>query len=317
MREQWMLSSRVPDLAALQMLCAVHNLGSFSAAGKALGLSQQAVSSRMRALEDQVGSPILMRSPRGSTLTPTGTLVIGWAMPVLDAAEELDAGIASLRQNSAQKLRVVASQTIAEHLLPGWLVTLRRQQEASGTRPSAIELTVANSEASGAMVRAGQVDVGFIESMRPPRGLAHQRVLQDELVVVVAPGHRWARRDTPLTADELARTPLVIRESGSGTRSALESILAARAPDSPRADAAVELSTSAAVRSAIAAGIAPGVLSILAVRDDVTLGRLVVIPTEKPLLRPLTATWQAAGGGLTGPARALIAIAATSPSNPG
>jgi DNA-binding transcriptional LysR family regulator len=306
-----MLSSRVPDLAALQMLCAVHKLGSFSAAGKALGLTQQAVSSRMRALEDQIGTPVLLRSPRGSTLTPTGTLIVGWAMAVLDAAGQLDAGITSVRQNSSQKLRVVASQTIAEHLLPGWLVTLRRQQEGNNAIPSAIDLIVANSEASAALTRAGEVDVGFIESPRHGPGLSSQKLLRDELVVVVAPAHRWARRKAPLTAAELANTPLVTRELGSGTRSAFESILTRQVPDSPHADPAVELSTSAAVRSAIAAGIAPGVLSKLAVRDDITLGRLVAVATERPLWRSLTAVWQAGGGGPTDPARDLITIAAT------
>lgn len=309
-----MLSPRVPDLAALQMLSAVHNFGSLSAAGKALGLSQQAVSSRMRAIEDQVGSALLERSPRGSVLTPTGMLIIGWATDVLEAAERLDAGIASVRQKSAEKLRVVASQTIAEHLLPGWLVGLRREQEATGISPSAIELTVSNSATAGAMVSAGEVDLGFIESIHAPRGLARQRLLHDELVVVVTPGHRWARRDLPLTSEELAETPLVTRELGSGTRSTLESVLAERAPQTPRAPAAVELSTSAAVRSAIAAGIAPGVLSILAVRDDVTLGRLVVVPTEHSLRRPLTAVWQV-GGGPSRPARDLLRIAAASPSD--
>jgi DNA-binding transcriptional LysR family regulator len=72
---------------------------------------------------------------------------------------------------------------------------------------------------------------------------------------------------------------------------------------------AVELSTSAAVRSAIAAGTAPGVLSALAVRDDLTLGRLVAVPTEQPILRPLTAIWQGGRTPPPGPARDLIAIA--------
>ena len=125
-----MLSPRVPELAALQMLSCISRLGSFSATGKELGLSQQAVSSRMRALERQVGSTLFVRTPRGSALSPTGLLVANWADDVLAAAARLDAGIAAIRTDVASRLQVVASQTIAQHLLPQWLVTLRQQEAA-------------------------------------------------------------------------------------------------------------------------------------------------------------------------------------------
>lgn len=165
-----MLSPRIPDLSALEMLAAVHDLGSLSAAGKHLGLSQQAVSSRMRSLESQIGSVLLTRTPRGSTLTESGALVAGWAAEVLAAAERLDAGIASLRSDTARQLKVAASQTIAEHLLPLWLVALRRQQESLGLVPTVVELTVNNSEATVALVRSGQAAIGFIESPHLPPG---------------------------------------------------------------------------------------------------------------------------------------------------
>ncbi len=307
-----MLSSRMPELTALQMLSLVHRTGSLSATGKVLGISQQAVSSRMRALEKLVGSSLLDRSPRGSTLTATGSLIAGWADDVLAAAERLDAGIASVHSDTHRRLQVVASQTIAEHLLPQWLVLLRRHQESRGMVPTVVELSVTNSQSAAAMVRAGDASLGFVESPNLPTDLAGTTVQYDELVVVVAPGHRWVRRRTPLSAEELASTPLVTRESGSGTRDALESMLADRAPGTPLARPLVELSTSAAVRSAIAAGTAPGVLSALAVHDDLLLHRLVAIPTRNlPLRRPLTALWRT-NTPPTGPAHSLIAIATAS-----
>nr|WP_250647501.1 LysR family transcriptional regulator [Dermabacter vaginalis] len=192
-----MLSPRIPDLSALEMLAAVHDLGSLSAAGKHLGLSQQAVSSRMRSLESQIGSVLLTRTPRGSTLTESGALVAGWAAEVLAAAERLDAGIASLRSDTARQLKVAASQTIAEHLLPLWLVALRRQQESLGLVPTVVELTVNNSEATVALVRSGQAAIGFIESPHLPPDLSAAAVQNDYMVVVVAPDHPWARRRTP------------------------------------------------------------------------------------------------------------------------
>lgn len=128
-----MLSPRMPDATSLGMLVAVANHGSFSAAGKALGLSQQAISSRMRSLESRLGVSLLLRTPRGSTLTQDGVLVGLWARDVLAAAELLDVGAAALRGEGHQELVVAASQAVAEHLLPVCLVELLRGQELSTT----------------------------------------------------------------------------------------------------------------------------------------------------------------------------------------
>lgn len=79
----------------------------------------------MRALEARIGSLLLTRSPRGSNLSDSGVLLAGCAADVLAAAEHLDAGIVSLRSESVRQLHLVASRTIAEYLLPQWLVGLR------------------------------------------------------------------------------------------------------------------------------------------------------------------------------------------------
>lgn len=306
-----MLSPRVPELSALQMLSSISRLGSFSATGKELGLSQQAVSSRMRALERQVGSTLFVRTPRGSALSPTGLLVANWADDVLAAAARLDAGIAAIRTDVASRLPVVASQTVAQHLLPQWLVTLRQQEAAQNRTPSVIELSVTNSATAIDMVMTGGAVVGFIETSVLPRGLAHTVVDWDTLVVVVAPDDPWAHRSSALTLAELAATPLVTREIGSGTRGSLEQLLTEQVPHIPLAAPVVELSTAASVRSAIAAGIAPGVLSASAVHDDVLLGRLVIVPTPGTVLsRPLSAIWRSGVNPPRGPARDLVDIAA-------
>jgi molybdate transport repressor ModE-like protein len=305
-----MNGSRMPDLIALQLLTAVQREGSFSAAGAVLGVSQQAVSSRIRSLEELVGAQLFTRSPRGAVLTSEGALVCEWAQEVLDAAERLDAGIGSLRDEQARRLRVAASQTIAGHLLPQWLVTLRRQEEASGSPLTAVELSVGNSRWTADAVRSGHADLGFIETPLLPPDLASTTVSDDELIVVTAPDHPWSRRRIALTAAELAQTPLVTREEGSGTRDALESALTRTVPGAELTSPAIELATSAAVRSAIAAGIAPGVLSRMAVRDDLVLGRLVAIAVDDlSLHRPLSAIWLKNSTSPSARARDLLAIA--------
>ncbi|MEO7122166.1 MAG: LysR family transcriptional regulator [Lacisediminihabitans sp.] len=301
----------MPELSALRMLHVVRESGSFSAAGAAIGLSQQAVSSRMLALERLLGIRLFERSPSGSSLTASGALIADWADEVLSAAERMEAGIASLGSERAASLRVVASQTIAEHLMPKWMVMLRRQQTADGRSVTPIELSVSNSRAAADAVRDGTAAIGFIETPMLPTGLVSKTIRTDEMAVVVAPDHPWTRLRHPLTAGELARTPLVMRELGSGTREALEWMVATELPDAPTLVPAIELSTSAAVRSAIASGLAPGVLSVLAVQDDLVLERLVRVPVEGlSLRRPLSVIWKRSSGTPDGAAAELVAIAA-------
>ncbi len=143
-------------------------------------------------------------------------------------------------------------------------------------------------------MRAGTCDLGFVETTDEVAGLESTVLAYDELVVVVAPDHAWAGRRRGISAELLAATPLVTRERGSGTRRTLELMLAGRAPALEVAPPAVELSSTAAVRAAAAAGVAPAVLSILAVRDDLTLGRLVAVRvTSFRAVRPLRAVWRA------------------------
>jgi DNA-binding transcriptional LysR family regulator len=288
----------VHDLGALRALCEVGRRGSIAAAAAALGVSQQALSARMRTLERVTGITLLARTPSGSHLTEQGRLIVGWAEEVLDAADRLEAGLRSIRSGVSHRLAIAASQTIAEHLVPHWLVELRDIEQAdiepggAGHPPTVVELTVANSTGVVELVRIGKAELGFIETPQLPADLVTARLRDDEMLVVTAPGHPWARRRRPLSLAEIAATPLVMREAGSGTRVTLTDYLAAQ--DSPlSARIAMELGTSAAVRSAIAMGVGPGVLSRLAVRDDLVLGRLVAVELAgPPMKRQLTAVWR-------------------------
>jgi molybdate transport repressor ModE-like protein len=302
------LGPHVPELRALELLAAVARSGSLSTAAHELGISQQAASSRIRTMEALVGAPLLTRTRRGSALTGTGELVVQWADRVLEAAEQLDAGIASLRSDRRGHLAIAASLTIAEHLLPGWVVALRSAQQQRGQEPTEVTMTATNSERVAALVGAGEVDLGFVEGPSAPSGLRRRLVGTDELVVVVGPTHPWASRGRRrVSAATLAATPLVVREAGSGTRTVLERAL----KDLEVAAPALELSSTAAVRAAVAAGAGPAAVGAHAVRDDLATGRLVRINvTGLDLTRQLHAVWRGGPAPPEGPARDLVAWAA-------
>lgn len=184
-----MLSSRVPDLDALQLLLVVARTGSLNTASAEVGISQQAASARISAIEAQTGVVLLTRTARGSSLTQAGVIVAEWAARLLEVAAELDAGLASLRHDRATELRVSASMTIAEQLLPGWLVALSADAGPLGKEATQVVLRATNSDAAAADVHAGTADIGFVEGPSVPRGLRSRSVGRDRLVIVTRPDH--------------------------------------------------------------------------------------------------------------------------------
>lgn len=293
----------MPDLGQLELIVEIAREGSLGRAARTLGISQPAATARLRALESHAGLPLVERSPRGSALTEAGVLVTTWARPLLRAADELDTGLAALRERRGARLRVAASLTVAEYLLPGWLVTLRQEMP-----DTAVALHAGNSADVAARVVAGEADLGFTEGRGAPRDLDGVVVARDRLVLVVAPGHPWTRRRSPVTAAELARTPLIQREEGSGTREVLAAVLA---PYGGPAAPLLELASTTALKAAVVSGAGAAVLSSLAVADDLAAGRLAEVPVggtaPEAFTRALRAVWRR-GTRPVGPARALLQL---------
>ncbi|MEV6511987.1 LysR family transcriptional regulator [Streptomyces sp. NPDC051642] len=291
------IAHRVPDLGALELLLAVARLGSLGAAAREVGITQPAASSRIRSMERQLGVALVDRSPRGSSLTDAGALVTDWARRVVEAAAAFDAGAQALRHRRDSRLRVAASMTIAEYLLPGWLLALRSQ------RPdTAVSLLAGNSTTVAERLLSDEADLGFVEGLSVPPGLDSTVIAHDHLIVVTAPTHPWARRQRPVPAAELASTPLILREKGSGTRQVLDAALGGLARP------LIELSSTTAVKASAVSGAGPAVLSELAVGEELSMRRLVRIPVEGvTLARDLRAVWPT-GHRPTGPARELLSL---------
>lgn len=267
-----------PDLESLRLLVAIADLGSIGAAARDEGITQPAASKRIRALEARWRLRLLERSKRGSVLTDDGAAVVSWARQVLHEMEVMQTGIEALSAERRSGLSVAASLTVAEFMLPRWIGELR-MQEAS-LQPL---LRVVNSEQVAELVRSGEADIGFIETAMLPRDLSVVRLGVDALSIVTLPNHPWALRTTPVPREALIEAEYVLRERGSGTRSTFESALRVE----PRL--ALEAGSTSALVGAALAGLGPAVVSSRAVAHYVETGRLVEIPHELYLWRPISA----------------------------
>lgn len=280
-----MPTTHVPDLdlAALRMLTQIADLGSISAAARAQQISQPSASKRIQVLEHQLRLELLDRRTRGATLTAHGQLVTDWCRTVIDAVDLLQTGAGALAADAGAQLKLAASQTVAEYLVPGWLGEFR----AGGHRPP-VRLRVANSTEVIAAVRSRDVDLGFVETPSVPSDLGRRTVATDELLLVASRHHPVARGRRPLSAADLAALPLATREAGSGTRETLRHALGR-----PMAPPGIELNSNAAVKVLVSSGDYPAVLSELVVAGELRDGRFVAIPvTGVNLQRSLRAIWR-------------------------
>lgn len=242
--------------------------GSIGEAARRLGVSQPALSKRLRQLEAVCGAPLLERSPRGVVATPAGSRLAAAALRVVDEVALLDEVLAEVRGQRAP-VRVASSPVIADRLLPELLGAAR---DALVGVP--IELTAANSAVVRRLVQTGAADLGIAATEDPAADADAPLVATDELVVAVPLGHPWAEREA-VTLEEVAGASLVLRDPRSHARTFVDGVLQERGltPIHPLAELG---STAAAVTAAVETG-TPAVLSSLALGGDT---RVVARPID-------------------------------------
>ena len=250
---------RAPEIAELRAFCAAVDLGSIGKAARLLRVSQPGLSKRLKALEALSGSRLLERSTRGVAPTAAGRELHEAAKRLLAEAEAVEALMAGLGAEHAP-VRIAASPTIAECVLPAMLAELESRHE----RHLSVELSTANSRAARDLVLEGRAELGVVAADgSSPRagGLDESPFYEDEIVIVVPQGHPWAQLEEVDPA-ELGKTPMIMRDPGASSRQivtdALEPLGLAPAP--PLA----EIGSTAAAISAAISECAPALLSSLA-----------------------------------------------------
>jgi LysR family transcriptional regulator, transcriptional activator of the cysJI operon len=292
------------DARRLEVFRAVARHSSFTRAASDLHLSQSAVSQQIAALELELGGPLFDRSRRRVRLTPAGAALLARADALLAGFAEAHRAVAAARGAVEGDLRVSASLTIGNYVLPVPLATL-------GLRHPALRLqvTIDNSEHVVAALLSGAADVGFVEDEVERSGITVTHVLDDELVLVAPAGHRFAAL-TEVPLEELAAEPLIQREPGSGTRLVAEQHLRAAGlmPETLRVSA--ELSQIETIKASVEAGLGVAILSRSSLGKELALGTLIALPLAGVPIRRRLAAVTLTGATTLPAARELIALVA-------
>lgn len=257
-------------LRQLEVFTEVLKCGSTTQASSMLSLSQSAVSAALSDLETQLSVRLFDRVGKRLVVNEHGRLLYPKAMALLEQAGEIE----HLFQSEAGALRIAASSTIGNYILPKMIAGYRRDFPAVP-----LELNVGNSRDVINAVADFRVDLGLIEGPCHMPDLLTQTWQQDELVVFAAPDHPLLQ--APVTLDVLAQAPWILREAGSGTREVVEHILLSHLS---HFDLVMELGNSEAIKHAVRYGIGISCLSRRVIEEQLQTGVLVEVPVPLPRL---------------------------------
>jgi DNA-binding transcriptional LysR family regulator len=234
------------------------------AAARQLDLAPSTVADHIRQLEAALAAPLLLRRRGGAVPTEQGARLLPLARSLVETAGR----VRSLVQIPA--LRVAASSNVGTYLLQPHLAAFRQRAGI------AVEQWIGSNADVAARLERGEADVAAMEWWDGRRGFTACTFAREPLVVIVGPGHRWARLGSVSVA-ELRREPLLGGESGTGTGHLLRRQLGALAESLVIVDG---FGSTEAVKRAVRAGCGASIVMLAAVADEVAAGQLVALRIE-------------------------------------
>ncbi len=199
------------DIAALRTFLAVAHERSFSRAAAKVHRTQPAVSQAIRRLEEDLGEQLFDRAAKNGTLTDAGRMLQNYAQRLVRLAEETESAVRELRDLRRGRVLVGANEAAVHTLLP--LIARFRLQHPQIT----IDVRRVPARQIAVEVQQGSLDFGALTFHPSETGLHEVRVGSDELVLLVPPAHRLARR-RQVTMEEVAAEAVVAHNDPSPAR---------------------------------------------------------------------------------------------------
>jgi len=254
---------------------------SFSLAARKMLLTQPSLSKHIKNLEIFIDTTLIKRTRSGISLTEEGAILYAYAKRMLKLRDEARDKITMMKESVSGLVFAGASTIPATYILPSVMMNLRKSHPEIK-----VHLSPGDSDNIIHMVLSGQVEIGFIgKPVDQDRRLSNEQIWEDELVLVVPERHPFASLPE-VTLLQLASEPFIIREKGSGTRKALEDYLSEH-HNAGLKDLHIvsEMGSSEAVKEAVILGLGVSILSIHAVKRELSQGILARVPVKGPAMR--------------------------------
>jgi molybdate transport repressor ModE-like protein len=256
-----------PTLQQMRLFEAVARHGSITRAAEEVNLTQPSVSMQVRTLEDKIGAALTEHSGRTMVLTRTGEVVAAACRDVLARLAEMEATLTDMAENVSGPLSVSAVST-TKYFLPQLLGEFKRRYPRVEPR-----LQITNRETVLARMRASADDL-YITG-RPPEGeqVVAEPILENVIVFVARPDNPLAgQKNIPLA--RIVAEPVIGRERGSGTRAAIEQMVA---DEGLTLTAHMEFDDTEAIKQGVISGLGVAYLSLHALRLELAAGEIAVL----------------------------------------
>jgi len=254
----------------LRVFCAVAETKSFSKASEVIHLTQPAVSLQIQAMEELYETRLFDRSGNSINLTPAGEILYKRAKEILALYAEAQHNISEITGAIKGSLSIGASSTIGNYLLPHIIAAFKKKVPQVN-----ISLVVSNTKTITERLNAGEIDIALVEGDVSKQRFSVETLISDELVVTMSPAHPWAERRS-LSAIELTKEPLILREEGSGTRQIILKHLEEHGIKLDQLKIALVMGSTEAIKGAVEEGLGVSIMSGWAVRKWIKLGLLKV-----------------------------------------
>ncbi|NOY54096.1 MAG: LysR family transcriptional regulator [Deltaproteobacteria bacterium] len=246
----------------------------FSEVAQEMYLTQPAVTFQIKKLESHLGTNLFYREKNRVALTEAGEVLYRHAKRILDCYEEAEREVGKISGTVQGRVLVGASTTMAEYILPRLFGQLKERYPRMEPL-----LMIGNSDRILDGVIRGTLDVGILAEEVVHRELHQEKILQDQLVLIAAPNHPIVR-EKKVTPEVLCRYPFIAREQGSGTRKETEIGLEKAGMHPRKLRISMRLERAEAIKGAVEADLGIAILSRWAIRKELRLGTLKIVPMQ-------------------------------------
>jgi LysR family transcriptional regulator, transcriptional activator of the cysJI operon len=240
----------------------------FTKTAELLLMSQPSVSLHIKNLENEFQTKLLIRSPKKLKITPSGEILYDRAKQLIRMYDQTKQDILDLHSSVRGSLKIGASFTIGEYILPSLLFDIQKEHQELE-----LEVVIGNTKEIVQSVKRYEVDIGLIEGQTNEKELSVHPFLKDELSVVASVQHPLATKREVLISD-LQNQVWVSREVGSGTREYLNHVIRS---NGLKVKSLLSISSNQGIKETIRKGMGLSLLSNSVIDKEVKNGELAML----------------------------------------
>jgi DNA-binding transcriptional LysR family regulator len=263
----------------LKIFYTTARLNSFTKAAQVLNLTQPAVTFQIKNLEDEFKTRLFNRDANKISLTQPGKILFRRAEKIISEYEKISSEIAKATGRLTGEIRIGVASLLGKYSLPKLIGHFKREYP-----DVEILMLVGNSGKLVQELKQHALDLVIVSEPLSAQRFIVKPFVDDELVVIVNPDHKWANRQH-IEFKDLFEESIVDREEGSGTREVFYTFLHSKNASIKDLNVVMTMGSSEAVKSAVESGVAYGIVSKIAVSREIDMGLLKQIKIKDAILK--------------------------------